>query len=73
MMKMVSIRNADWIPFETRVATGLKGDAYIYMLYQKPVPLISQVRSDSNTDLGLVTLAALAIHPFDDATAPAQL
>jgi hypothetical protein len=43
------------------------------MLYQKPVPLISQVRSDSNTDLGLVTLAALAIHPFDDATAPAQL
>lgn len=32
-----------------------------------------EVRSDSNTDLGLVTLAALAIHPFDDATAPAQL
>lgn len=69
---MVSIRNADSNPFETRVATGLKGDAYIYM-YQKPLPLISQVRSDSNMDLGLVTLAALAIHPFDDATAPAQL
>eukprot|EP00435_Cladocopium_sp_Y103_P024201 s2535_g5.t3 len=32
-----------------------------------------EVKSDSNTDLGLVTLAALAIHPFDDTTAPAQL